>query len=321
MDSFQSKVVSRGNKQSGASKTKTAHAKQENGVVVLGMHRSGTSMLSGLLVQGFGYHVGTPLIGAGPANPKGFFELLPAVLQNDVFMRKQSVAWSVSVLRYNNTKAIEQYDTGNVEFKQGKKALDFLNSEKNVPWLQKDPRMCLTLPTWLHLLNTEPAIVFTYRHPLEVAMSLKKREKNFGLEHALRLWSAYNMRAIQNSQRLCRVLTSNNAILNNPLQEVTRIVEELTKTCGVAPPPSHISPEICKEFVDPELQQQKMKRQEEQRKVIADYNGCLVYDFDSVYKNGTRHNKEVDMYRKAMRIYCDLENGKAFENDYEWPQL
>lgn len=34
------------------------------GFVVLGMHRSGTSMLAGLLVKGFGYETGGPLIGA-----------------------------------------------------------------------------------------------------------------------------------------------------------------------------------------------------------------------------------------------------------------
>ena len=34
------------------------------GFMVLGMHRSGTSMLSGLLVKGFGYETGGPLIGA-----------------------------------------------------------------------------------------------------------------------------------------------------------------------------------------------------------------------------------------------------------------
>ena len=67
-----------------------------------------------------------------------------------------------------------------------------------------------------------------------------------------------------------------------------------------------------------------MKREEHEnakRKVIADYNGCLAYDFESVYKNGPRHDREVAMYKTAMTIYCDLENGKAFENDYEWPEL
>jgi hypothetical protein len=47
--------------------TKTV-TKTKNAVMVLGMHHLGTSMLSGLLVQGFGYHVSTPLIGTGLAN-------------------------------------------------------------------------------------------------------------------------------------------------------------------------------------------------------------------------------------------------------------
>ena len=48
---------------------------QRDGFIVLGMHRSGTSMLSGLLVSGLGYNVGKPLIGAAFDNEKGFFEL------------------------------------------------------------------------------------------------------------------------------------------------------------------------------------------------------------------------------------------------------
>lgn len=47
-----------------------------NGVIVLGMHRSGTSMLSGLMVTGNGYHTGGPLIGSAFDNEKGFFERL-----------------------------------------------------------------------------------------------------------------------------------------------------------------------------------------------------------------------------------------------------
>jgi hypothetical protein len=51
--------------------------KTKNGVMVLGMHHLGMSMLSGLLVQQFGYIVGKLLIGTGPLNPetKGHFEL------------------------------------------------------------------------------------------------------------------------------------------------------------------------------------------------------------------------------------------------------
>jgi len=316
-------IISFNNNTTVNAKLKTTLNKTRNGVIVLGMHRSGTSMLSGLLVTGCGYNVGSPLIGAGPANPKGFFELLPAVLQNDVFMRKQGVGWNFGVIKYDNDKAIEQFKNAQVEFKRGQRALRFLNHKKNIPYLQKDPRMCITLPTWLYLLNKEPAVVFTYRHPLEVAMSLKKREKNFGLEHALRLWSVYNMRAIQHSQGLCRVLTSNNAVLSHPLKEVQRIADVLTVECGVVSPPQRLSQEVANEFVDPELQQQKRNRESEtvEREVIADFDGCKVYDYESSNKDGPRHEREMAMYKTAMKIYCDLENGKAYDEDYEWPKL
>ena len=46
--------------------------KQRNGFIVLGMHRSGTSLLSGLLVKGLGYNIGGPLIGAAFDNEKRF---------------------------------------------------------------------------------------------------------------------------------------------------------------------------------------------------------------------------------------------------------
>ena len=175
------------------------------GFVVLGMHRSGTSMLSGLLVTGMGYKVGGPLIGPAFDNAKGFFERVDIVLQNDEFMAKQGVGWSYNVIAYDYKRALADMKSGRVAFKQGAPGLAFLNDEANSPWLQKDPRMCITLKTWLELLNSEPAAVFTYRHPFEVALSLKNREEDFPLERGLRLWIVYNMRAIQNAKGLCIV--------------------------------------------------------------------------------------------------------------------
>lgn len=50
--------------QSDAEDASNANPGKTPGFMVLGMHRSGTSMLSGLLVKGFGYETGGPLIGA-----------------------------------------------------------------------------------------------------------------------------------------------------------------------------------------------------------------------------------------------------------------
>ena len=303
-------------------------SEQKQGFMVLGMHRSGTSMLSGLLVKGFGYETGGPLIGAAFDNEKGFYERIDVVLQNDEFFAAQGIGWSFNVFNYDTEKALFDKVRGTIKFREGERALAFLNGKHVAPYIQKDPRMCIALPTWLKLLNQNPAIVFTYRHPLEVAMSLKKREEGFTLEHGLRLWIVYNMRAIQNSVGLCRVFSTNDAVVKDPLKEVQRIADELTTKCHVLPPPvTTISRQVVDEFVDPSLQHNKKQREakEESLAVLADGdfgNGCVAREIESDYPEGSSNRKaEVDMYLMAMSVFCDLESGKAYDEDYEWPDL
>jgi hypothetical protein len=74
----------------------------------------------------------------------------------------------------------------------------------------KDPRLCVTLKLWLQVLNgAPPAVIFTYRSPVEVARSLAARSVNQvkNLSDGLRLWIWYNRLALENSKGLCRVLT------------------------------------------------------------------------------------------------------------------
>lgn len=297
------------------------------GVIVLGMHRSGTSMLSGLLVNGIGYNVGGPLIGAAFDNAKGFFERIDIVLQNDEFMQSQRIWWAEGVRAYDGEEVYSDYASGSskkITFQQGKKGLEFLNDPNNAPWLQKDPRMCITLRTWLHMMDKKPAVVFTYRNPLEVAMSLEKRERNFPLEQGLRLWIVYNMRALQNSNDLCRVMSSNDAVLADPLNEVQRIADELTNKCHMPPGPSRISQEQVDKFIDPELQHNKIKLEQEQDTRILEVhgNGCKVKDYFSKYKEGsTEKQREMVLYKTAMQMFCDFQSGDAYKSDYVWPEL
>jgi hypothetical protein len=293
------------------------------GVVVLGMHRSGTSMLAGLMVKGMGYFVGEPLIGQAFDNEKGFFELLPVVLQNDEFMKKQNVWWSENVRSYDPEKAIVHKEGGLVPFKEGQMALRFLNDPANSPWIQKDPRMCITLKTWLKLLNAEPAVVFTFRHPLEVALSLKKRQK-FALEHGLRLWIVYNQRAIENSAGLCRVLSSNDKLLADPLKEIQRIRDELTDRCNVPAPPKPLAQEDVDEFIDPALLHNRKAREakDAEKAVITEIQGCIVREYESDYEPSTpEYDRERKLYLSAMKVFCDLTSGAAYHDKYEWPTL
>jgi len=248
------------------------------------------------------------------------------VLQNDEFMKAQGIWWADRVAHYDADKALEDKKQNvAITFKEGERGLKFLNDKSKAPWLQKDPRMCITLRTWLPLLKTQPAVVFTYRHPLEVALSLKKREANFSLQQGLRLWIIYNMRAIQNSRDLCRVLTSNEKVLKDPLNEVQRISEELTAKCGIPGPPKQITKRVVDNFVDPGLQHNKKKREKEltTKKLLVRFGeNCDVWDYESDFSDGTpQRDEEKKMYLAAMKIYCDFESGAAYQDKYDWPEL
>ena len=139
----------------------------------------------------------------------------------------------------------------------------------------------------------------------------------------LKLWIAYNMRAIQNSRGLCVVRTSNRVLLADPFNELQRISDELTNKCGVAAPPHPIKQDEIVKFIDPNLQHHGGSSEME-KQVLATYNdgSCIAYDFESKKRKRTRSFKEErEMYAMAMKIYCDLESGKAYEEDYEWPEL
>ena len=257
------------------------------------------------------------------------------VKRNDEFLRAQNAGWSWNVLDYNPQKAIEQNSNvkGFASFRAGKSALNFFNKRlKVLPYIQKDPRMCITLPIWLNQLDEKPAIVFTYRHPLEVAMSLNHREKNYetdiSIEQGLLLWITYNMRALQNSVGLCRVFTSNEAILANPKKEVERIKNELVTKCNVISPPKHeLSADVVDSFVDPKLQHNKQDQGIEQNAqelgILKDFgNGCIARDFKSEYdERSAKRKAELDIYVIAMRVFCDLNSGRAYRDRYSWPDL
>ena len=63
-------------------------------IVIIGMHRSGTSMIAGVLAE-LGYHVGyeDELIGKGEENPMGFFERKDFRNINDKILHENGFDW------------------------------------------------------------------------------------------------------------------------------------------------------------------------------------------------------------------------------------
>lgn len=280
------------------------------GVIILGMHRSGTSIVGGLMNK-MGLNAGGPLIHAAEDNAKGFFERIDVVLQNDYLMKKQGVHYGFHMFKYDHLTAIKDIlnDDGSL-FREGKKGLNFLNNPQNYPWMLKDPRLCVTFRTWLPFLNFVPAILFTYRHPLDVALSLKKREfERFAISKTLKLWYVYNRRAIEQSHDLCRITTSHRLVMAQPVVELDRIFMEL-KACGVHVPIKLDKSEIIS-FLDSNLQHGRTGLEEK----VCEGN---LKELMPPSTWDTKDQGHLLLYREVMRVYCAMEDGSAYKTDFDW---
>jgi len=177
----------------------------------------------------------------------------------------QKVNYSSNPYKYDARRGIYDFisDTGtilpgNLSCAYGKSALSFFNNVTNYPWMMKDPRHCITVRTWLALLNIIPAVLFTYRHPMEVALSMSKREtEHFLISKGLRLWYIYNRMAVTQSYDLCRVITSYDRLMKSSFHELNYIYEKLGE-CGV-PVTSRASQSDISTFVDINLQHGKIE--------------------------------------------------------------
>jgi hypothetical protein len=287
------------------------------GVVVLGMHRSGTSTVGGLMNQ-MGLKTGGPLIQANFDNEKGFFERIDVVLQNDYIMREQQVHYAANTYKYDALRGLKDALEKKEDnfFSEGRRALKFLNDPNSYPWMLKDPRLCITFRTWLPLLNFIPAVLFTYRNPMDVALSMHNREtEHFPIARGLKLWYIYNKRAIQGSFDLCRVVTNHRLVMKQPEVEMQKVFDGL-RSCGV-PVPHALSSEAVKSFIDTSLQHGRTS-------VIDDLCRALDTDFSKIIPPAeswvTTEEAQLKLYRSSVRAYCDMETGKAFKPDYKWDE-
>jgi len=136
------------------------------------MHRSGTSLSTGIISQ-----LGIPLASsahasAGEDNQKGYFEDLGlARLQNDFLKRLDSHWANPNILDLKSNQAVEITS----------EIIEYLNQHlKGKETLAiKDPRICRLLPLWVAAtkqLNINLKTIFIYRDPHEVSDSLYRRD-------------------------------------------------------------------------------------------------------------------------------------------------
>ena len=192
------------------------------GVLVLGMHRSGTSALAGALeVMGFEVGPESDVMPADVGNPEGYFELLSIVRANDDLLAHFGGRWdSPPDLAPDWVE-----DAVAIEFVDAVRGLlgELFGSER---YLLKDPRISILLPLWRRITNDQGCAIVIVRDPLEVASSLTKRNDLPTLT-GLALWAAYN-RAMLRDLQGARVHVCNYAdLIERPVEVLTDIVASL----------------------------------------------------------------------------------------------
>lgn len=149
-----------------------------NPIFILGMHRSGTSCLTGHL-QEAGLFLGNVKTKSGH-NAKGNRENPAVMVLNEALLQANGGAWNTlpgSPLVWTKQHALQR-----------DAILDEYSDDR--AWGMKDPRFLLTLPFWLEAIGTVRT-VGSFRHPLAVARSLNARN-NIPISAGLSLWTDYN---------------------------------------------------------------------------------------------------------------------------------
>lgn len=149
-------------------------------LIILGMHRSGTSCLTGLFEEA-GVWLGE-VRRMSSHNAKGNRENPEIMALNDAILKTNGATWDKPPDRPMTWSAIHLAERGRILAGYPAKQI----------WGFKDPRTLFTLEGWRSALPGA-RLVGILRHPLAVARSLEARNK-IPLEHGLALWAAYNRR-------------------------------------------------------------------------------------------------------------------------------
>ena len=224
-------------------------------VIILGMHRSGTSAFTKGL-ELFGVDLGENLLPPNVSNTKGYFEDTQLVGINEKILRKNGLLWST-------LQVLDAADLLGPSFeKEQNEARKFLKGKlaQGIPIGLKDPRLCRTLPLWQKIfveMSVRVGYLIVFRNPFEIASSLEERN-GMSVDYGLTLWGSYQLDALRYTEGKSRLFVGFHQLLENSERELTRISQFLETTWN---PHSQASLEYEKKFLDSGLRHYQSKKE------------------------------------------------------------
>lgn len=224
-----------------------AGGRQRRALLVLGMHRSGTSALT-RLVNLLGVELGDKLLPAHADNEKGYWEHEEIFQVDEYILNRLGSRW-------DDVTLLPEHWPDSPRIRDGRdRLLQILRRDfgDTALWGLKDPRLCRLLPLWkgiLRELETEPFFVIALRHPHEVAASLEKRN-GFSQTKSLVLWLDHLLQAEEHSRGCPRLFVSYDQLLGD-WRACAEKLAPLTRR-----PVSSLAPEVISQierFLSPAL--------------------------------------------------------------------
>lgn len=194
-------------------------------VVILGMHRSGTSALT-RVCNILGVDLSDNLLPPVEENNEtGFWEHLDAVVTNEDLLVAFDMFW-------DDPRALpDKWTETDAAAKARKEIRALLKADfGSAPlWGIKDPRMCRLMPLWEPVIEetgAEPAYIIMQRHPLEVVRSLHQRD---GLSNGrgMVLWLRHVIEAERATRGKRRAFVSYDALMQDWQPTVEGLAEKL----------------------------------------------------------------------------------------------
>lgn len=214
-------------------------------VAILGMHRSGTSMVSGVLTKlGLFSGANSSLMKPDKYNPKGYFENnyivdcneqiladavnneFPNIHNADCFLDNKKLdgfGWLFGAWLKRKTNIT----CTPIESILIKKALNKFNegSSKDKICLIKDPRMSLTFQKWSNTTKIDAAVVML-RNPVNVGCSLFRRNKIFE-EISYKIWQFYTFNALLSVEKIPHIVIDYESLLYDREKTLKKILSFL----------------------------------------------------------------------------------------------
>ena len=196
----------------------------KDAVVVLGMHRSGTSAMARVLSLA-GAQLPASTMPPGLGNPAGHWEPRDIADFNDRIFADLDSGWHDPF----GPRGLRRRKLPNARYLAEAQDILLKNYGESSPIVLKEPRLSVLFDLWIEALNNrqfKPCYIIMVRHPFEVAASLKARD-SFLENKSIILWTTYMLTCELNTRDANRIFVSYDDLLENPEAILDKVESQL----------------------------------------------------------------------------------------------